>query len=428
MVTASSVNQDTSNSLIERDAQAWLPSRIKPITAIAAASGVRLTDTDGRSFIDFFGSGCHHFGYAHPRLMDALKSQIDTLTFTPYGYVNEPAVQLAERLAALWPGDNGRVQLMPGGAEAVDTALLIARAATGHSKSISFYDSYHGSTVAALSIGGRPFDRPARLGPLLPGCLHVPPYYPTGDRVADAAERSLFAIDSTFRHEGDIAAVIAEPIRLTPHFPPDWYWKRVRQLCDDNDALLIFDEIPTGLGATGNLFASESVGVKPDITILGKSLGGSALPLAAVICSGKLSGLETLELGHFTHDRNPILARAGLATLDIIEEEDLVAKARTLGERALADLEELTNHYPFVREVRCVGLLLCIEFNHAGFADTNPAKLFRQLALENGLILGVSHANAARLTPPLVTSDEEWKEALTIVGAVLSAMAAQLKA
>lgn len=328
-------------------------------------------------------------------------------------------------LAGLWPGQGGRVALVPGGSEAVEIAMMAARAHSGRHKFVSFYDAYHGSTMGALSLGGRGFDKPPRLGPYLPDTLHVAPYYPlvhNSETAEAAADRSLRALQDVFANEPDIAAVFAEPIRMTPFRPPNHYWSSVRGLCDKYGALLVFDEIPSGLGKTGALFASELVGATPDITVIGNALGGAVLPLAAVICANTVQNLEQYELEHFTHSRNPVLSIAGPTTLQVIQQEGLVERAAAFRQRVLDDLHDLTTAHTLVSNVRGVGLLLCIEFVSDPQRTQTLAARFRRLAFERGLILPVQHGRSARMTLPLVTTEENWTQAKSILNEALRAL------
>ncbi len=411
-------------ALLERDAKVYIhqAGSTPCLSAIRRAQGIWLEDVAGRRFMDFHGNSCHHLGYAHPRLVAALKRQLDELCFTPRRYTDEPAVLLAEKLAAIWPAAPGKVLLAPSGSDAIEIALKLARVATARYKTISFYDSYHGSGFGAASLGGRYRDRSPRIGPLLPGTLHVPPFYrlPPHTGTADAeacAERSLEAMRFTFEQERDIAAVIAEPMRSTPHIPPDWYWPEVRALCDDYGALLVFDEIPTGLGKTGRLFTSEHFAVRPDITVLGKALGGGVVPIAAVIANPALDVAPELSLGHYTHEKNPFTARAALTTIEIIESEGLVENARRLGERALARLQDMARRHAVIGEVRGRGLLLAVEFDGAS-AEQARAMMLR--ALDKGLSLSTAEDRGVTLSPPLVITEEELQQALDILEAAIS--------
>lgn len=416
---------------LDRDAQAYLhqAGSTPCIASIKAADGVWLEDHAGKRYLDLYGNSCHHLGYRHPRLVAALTEQLNALTFSPRRFTNEPAVELAEMLLKQWPGGEGQVLLTTGGSDAIELAMKIARVATGRYKTISFYDAYHGNGFGALSIGGRHSDRSPRLGPLLEGALHVPPFYRRDQVGANLAcddprwaEESLAAMEFVFTRERDIAAVIAEPIRSTPHVPPDWYWPQVRALCDKHGALLIFDEIPTGLGKTGRLFSSEHVGAAPDMTVLGKALGAGIVPLAAVIAHKKLNCASELSLGHYTHEKNPFSARAGLTLLQVIEDEGLVQHAATLGAHALQRVEAMRAHQPLIRGVRGRGLLFSIELQAADtgrpVADIVQSVFWR--LLDKGINLSASEGRDISITAPLVISLDQLDQALDRVAEALA--------
>lgn len=408
---------------LDRDADAYLhqAGSTPCIASIRSAEGVWLEDHNGKRYLDLYGNSCHHVGYRHPRMIEALTAQLNQLTFTPRRFTNEPAVQLAEKLLERWPGGSGQVLLTTGGSDAIELALKVARVSTGRYKTISFYDSYHGNGFGALSIGGRHSDRSSRLGPLLEGAIHVPPFYRRDDADArrpcdhpDWAKASLDAMRVVFSREREIAAVVAEPIRSTPHIPPDWYWPEVRALCDRFGALLIFDEIPTGLGKTGRFFTSEHVGARPDMTVLGKALGGGVVPLAAVIARSDLNCARELSLGHYTHEKNPFCARAGLTLLQIIEDEGLVARADALGARALVRINAMRQRYPFIGPARGRGLLFAVELQPVD-AEKSLAKTVQSVfwrLLDKGINLSQSEGRDISVTAPLVIAEEQLDYAL----------------
>jgi 4-aminobutyrate aminotransferase len=237
------------SSLIERDAEAFLhQTGSSPVEkTFRAVEGVWAEDHSGHRFMDFQGNTCHNIGYRHPRLIQALKDQLDVLPFTPRGFTNEPAVALAEWLSELWPYGKGRVLLGLSGADAIEMALKLAYVATGRLKTLAFEDSWHGAALGAIWAGGRESER--RGLPRFEGCHHVPPFWGRrrGESDSGAAEAALQAIKSHLA-QGDFACFLAEPIRSTPCIPPDWSWPEVRRLCDTSGTLLIFDEFPTGLG------------------------------------------------------------------------------------------------------------------------------------------------------------------------------------
>ena len=355
-----------SRELVERDARVFLRQSVSTpcLSAIRRSEGVWIEDCDGRRFLDFHGNNVHHVGHAHPRLIGEITAQLGQLTFAPRRFTCAPAVELAERLAELAPGDLGKVLFAPSGSDAIEIAIAYARAATGRFKTISFWDSYHGSGFAARSIGGEQMFRSAPIGPLLPGAQLVPPF---GDyrNAWDVSEGSGELCAKTIRYvlekEGDVCAVIAEPMRAVPYVAPPGFWQQVRQACDDFGALLIFDEIPTGLGKTGRMFACEHEGVTPDILVLGKALGGGILPIAAVLARPELDVCGDMAYGHYTHEKNPVTARAALTTIAIIEEERLVENAAQMGEYALSKLRELQSTHPLIGDIRGRGCLLGVE-------------------------------------------------------------------
>lgn len=416
---------------LERDAAAYLhqAGSTPCLTSIRSAAGVWLEDHDGKRYLDLYGNSTHHVGYRHPRMIEALTAQLNELTFAPRRFTDEPAVLLAEKLKSGWPGGDGRVLLTTGGSDAIELAMKIARVKTGRYKTISFYDSYHGNGFGALSIGGRYADRSRRLGPLLEGAIHVPPFYrqpeSDGEEPVDSprwANASLDAIRFAFERERDIAAVIAEPIRSTPHIAPSGYWPEVRRLCDKHGALLVFDEIPTGLGKTGKLFSSEHVGARPDITVLGKALGGGILPIAAVIASSNLDCAPELSLGHYTHEKNPFCARAALTMLQIIEDDGLIGHAAELGTLATTRIAQMAQRHPLVRGVRGRGLLFAIAIQPA--ATRRPLgdivdSLFWRI-LDKGVNLSASEGHDLTITAPLVISRSELETGLELIEEAIS--------
>ena len=271
---------------IARDSAVFLRQSLSTpcLTDVVRAEGSWIEDSDGRRYLDFHGNSVHHLGYGHPRLKEAIARQMDELPFAPRRFTCAPAVELAERLSELAPGGPRKVLFTPGGSEAIEIALKIARLATGRFKTISFLDAFHGAGFGAASVGGESLFR-GGVGPLLPGAEHVAPFacfrcpygFPSPSGAPDlkacgmACARMLrYALE----REGDVAAVIAEPIRAVPYLPPPGFWQEIRAACDQAGALLIFDEIPTGLGKTGKMFATEHTGVDPDIIVMGKALGG----------------------------------------------------------------------------------------------------------------------------------------------------------
>lgn len=427
-------------ALLARDDAVFLRQSLSTpcLSTVRSAEGIWIEDADGRRFMDFHGNSVHHLGHGHPRVVDAIRRQLDALPFAPRRFSCEPAVELAERLLALAPPAfrGGKVLFVPGGSEAIEVALKIARVATGRFKTLSFWDAFHGAGFGASSVGGEALFRAGCLGPLLPGAEHVPPFacfrcpfgfpqpsgHPDLDLCRLACARTL---TYTLDREGDVAAVVAEPIRAVPYLPPPGFWPQVRAACDARGTLLAFDEITTGLGKTGRLFASEHAGVSPDLLVLGKSLGGGVLPLAAVLSRPGLDVAGDLALGHYTHEKNPVLAAAALASLDVIVEDGLAERAAELGSYALNRLRDRLAGQPLVGEVRGRGLLIGIELvNPDGEPATDAAEAAVYAALSRGLSFKLTMGSVLTLSPPLIIARDDLDRAIDIVVASIDDAAA----
>ncbi len=400
------------------------------LLAVKQAKGIRVEDYAGRQYIDLHGNNCHHIGYGHPRLVAALTDQLSRLACNTRGFTNREFTEFAALLSRLWPGNDGRVFLVPGGAAANELALAIARVHTNRHKSITFDDSYHGRSFGAVSLTGDAAHRSPRLGPLLPGALHVPSFRPrpNGPKDPEAAARVSFdSIRAILENDREVACLLAEPMAIDARRPPDWYWPGLRELCDRHGVILIFDEVPTGLGKLGALFNSENFGVRPDFTVLGKALGGAALPAAAVVVDGRYDSAPELNLGYFTHEKNPLMALAAHETLKIIEDEDLVARGRALGAFALAVLQEIGEQHARIVQgpVRGAGPVLSLDIGETGGdVATNEAlaNTVFFLCIERGVILNYP-SMGARLTFsfPLVSTKEDVLEVCDVFDQVLSA-------
>ena len=267
-------------------------------------------------------------------------------------------------------------------------------------------------------------------GLLWPGAEHLAPfacyrcpYNHAGPDVCGLAGAEMLAY--VLGREGDVAAVIAEPMRAVPYVPPPGFWKRVREACDAHGTLLIFDEIPTGLGKTGKFFASDHDGVIPDIIVLGKALGGGILPIAAAIAHRDLDVAGDFAIGHYTHEKNPVTARAALTTIGIIEEDGLVERAAELGEHAMGRMRDLMDRSALIGDVRGRGLLFGVEIVADRESRTPGDEVAEQIyyrCLEAGLSFKISQGCVLTLSPPLVISRADLDRALDIVEqAVLAA-------
>lgn len=414
---------EKSKALIDEDAKYFLHQSLSTpcLNILESCSDSFIYDLEGRSYLDFHGNNLHQVGYRNKYVIEAIKNQLDQLSFCPRRYTNKPAIELAKKITQLAPGDLNRVLLAPGGTSAIGMALKLARAVTGKFKTISWWDSFHGASLDAISIGGEAQFRNG-IGPLLPGAIQIPPplsYRSPFGKSTSELFHSTDYLNYVMEHEGDIAAFIAEPIRNTnATIPPKSYWKEVREICDKHNALLIFDEIPTCLGRTGKMFVCENYDVVPDILCIGKGLGGGIFPLAAILTKDKYNIAASKSLGHYTHEKNPVGAAAALATLNFIESENLLERTVDLGERFLTLLNELKNKHQIIGDVRGVGLLIAVELvkdRQTKEPAINEAEKIMYECLKNGLSFKVSSGNVLTLMPPLTITDEEVDQAIDIL-------------
>src|SRR5437016_8212623 len=351
---------------------------------MARADGVYYWDVNGKRYLDAL-SGIYvaAVGHNNRRIIDAIRRQLDTLTFSPVMHGTNPvAVQLANLLAELAPGDLSCVKFQCGGSEVTEAALKLARqyhkrtGSPGKYKIISRYLAWHGSTLGSLSASGLK-SRKTVNEPLAPGFLHVfpPTCYrcPFGKRYRECGITCATLVGDVIEMEDPdtVAAVIVEPIGHTGGIidPPEEYLPLLREICDRYNVLLIFDEIITGIGRTGRMFAAETFGVLPDVLCLGKGLSGGYVPLSAMICRrpiadafwGPIAENPGFVEGH-TFEGNPVSCAAGIAVLREILERDLCGNARTQGLRLQAGFEKLAKKYGVIGDIRGKGLFLGMEF------------------------------------------------------------------
>jgi len=416
-------------ALLEEDARYFLKQSLSSpcLNAMRGCQGIYIEDLQGRRYMDFHGNNVHQVGFANPAVIAAIKDQLDELSFCTRRYTNRVAVDLAKKLAGIAPGNLNKVLLCPGGATAIGIALKLARVATGRHKTISMWDSFHGASLDAISIGGEALFR-QDIGPLLPGTEHVPPpdeyrcAFGCGSRGGCDLTCAKY-VEYILEKEGDIAAVIAEPVRSTPYIPKPEYWQIIRKACDRHGALLVFDEIPHALGRTGKMFSCENFDVVPDILVIGKGLGGGIFPLAAVIAREELDVAGDRALGHYTHEKNPVACRAALSTIEYIEAHNLVTHARELGDYALNRMTEMMERHPLIGDVRGLGLLLGMELvkdRSTREKAVDEAEAVMYSALTKGLSFKLTMGNILTLTPALTITRDEMDNALDIIDECLA--------
>lgn len=394
--------------LVGRDADAFFHQEGSSpcLSGLRGVEGIWLEDLDGRRYVDLHGNTAHHLGHAHPKLVAALIDQARELPFSPRRFTNEPAVLLAEKLISHWPGKAAKVLFATGGSDAIEIAMRLVLVATKRSEIVSLEGSYHGHGFGAFGLSSAAVD--PRLSFREPGRHHVTPYW---DEVRGGADRMVQDIERAFAtSKGGIAAVVAEPIRSNCHVPPPWLWPAVRSICDRHGARLVFDEIPSGLGKTGKFFSFSHYQAIPDAVVLGKALGGGLLPIAAVIADADLNVAPELNLGHYTHEKNPLTARVALTTIQVIEDENLAERAARLGDYAAHAVASLAERLPIVRRFRGKGLLAAIELNDDRRRGRSASSLARDglwACLAHGISTVTKPGGALGFSPPLIIDEQE---------------------
>ncbi len=364
---------------------------------IVAAEGCKMYDRHGKEYIDVIsGISVCNVGHRNPKVVQAIKDQLDKyMHIMVYGeLIVSPQVQYATKLASLLPATLNAVYFTSSGAEATEGAMKLAKRLTGRSNMVAFHDSYHGSTQGALSVMGSEYWRNA-YRPLIPGIRHV-------------QHNSMASLDAIDAHT---ACVIAEPIQAERGvMAPSLEWmKCLRQRCDETGALLVLDEIQTGFGRTGSMFAFEQYAIVPDIILLGKALGGG-MPLGAFVASKEMMDSFTLNpvLGHITtFGGHPVCCAGGLAALEFLVEENLVAQVQ----RKELLFRELLQH-PAIKSFRSAGLLMAIEFDTW---ETN--KKIIDLCIARGIFTDwfLFAAHCMRLAPPLTIDEGEIRKACAMI-------------
>lgn len=387
------------------------------------AENAEIWDVEGRRYIDFAaGIAVVNTGHRHPKVIAAVKDQLDRFTHTCHQVVPyENYVRLAERLNKAVPGDfRKKTVFVTTGAEAVENAIKIARAATNRSAVVAFTGAFHGRTFMGMTLTGKVQPYKVGFGAMMPDVFHVP--FPN-ELQGTSIEESLAVLDKLFKADVDparVAAFIVEPVQGEGGFyeVPRAFMKKLRELADKHGILLIADEVQTGFARTGKLFAMEHYDVVADITTMAKGLGGG-FPIAAV--TGRAEIMDAPGPGGLggTYGGSPIGVAAGHAVLDIIEEEDLCGRAERLGARLKQRLQSLAATVPQIADIRGPGFMNAVEFNLPGAKTPNPdfANKVREKALEKGLILltcGV-HGNVIRFLAPITIPDEVFGEALDIL-------------
>ncbi len=344
-------------------------SQVSPIPAVRA-EGVYFWDADGKRYLDFSSQLMNtNIGHQHPRVVKAIQEQAAQLCFTHPGFATEPRGKLGKKIAEVTPGDLKKTFFTLGGAEANENAIKIARFYTGRHKIMARYRSYHGATHGAIALTGDYRRLPVE--PAMPGVVHfLDPYCyrcPFGWTRETCHRECIAHVEEVIRYEGPehIAAIIMEGVTGSNGLivPPDDYWPRIREICDKYGILLISDEVMSGWGRTGKWFAVDNWGVTPDIITTAKGLTGGYVPLGAVIVSEKIARFFDDKYFYcgLTYSGHALACAAGLATVEVYEEDGLIENAARLGEYLGQRLEELKARHPSVGDVRYIGLFSALE-------------------------------------------------------------------
>ena len=398
-----------------------------PNLPVERAEGVYLYTRDGRRVLDFLaGFGACNVGHNHPRVVAAAREQMERMVHAPLGVIaHEPALRLAWELGQITPGGADMFFFGNSGAEAVEGAIKLARYATGRRGIIAFLGGFHGRTMGAVSVTTSKVRYRTGHGPFLPDVYYARFPYPFRSSAPDpdaCAQEALEDIERLLEYviaPQDVAAFLLEPIQGEGGYviPPRPWLVALRQLADEHGILLIFDEVQTGFGRTGEWFAAQAFGVEPDILCLAKGIA-NGFPLGAVAARRDLMKKWGPVSHGTTYGGNPISCAAALAVLEVIREENLLENARAQGACMLESLRRLQAESPIVGDVRGVGLMIAVEFVRPGSKEPNPEAVRRvlQRALEGGLLLyPCGHwTQTIRLIPPLTINREQVEEGLEI--------------
>jgi adenosylmethionine-8-amino-7-oxononanoate aminotransferase len=418
-----------------------------------SGKGCKVTDALGNTYIDgMSGLWLKNVGYGRTEIADAAYAQMLQLTYMPMGTTSEPTIKLAEKIASITPGDLSRCFFTSGGSEAVETAMKLSRAyfkrvgEPSRVKFISRKGSYHGATFGTLALGGSPYFPKEDYEPLLSGVFHGPqplPYHCEygGTTPEECAERCVKAIEDIIIFQGPstVAAVVAEPVSspMGAAVPGPNYWPLLREVCDKYGCLLIADEVITGFGRTGKMFACEHWGVTPDIMTVAKGITSGYIPMGGAITRKTISdafvGSSKAAFRHvITFGGHPVASAAALKNIEIMEDEGLADNAAHMGDYLLTGLEELKEKHQIIGDVRGLGLLCGVELvkdretkEHFP-AEADLAARLTQGFGENGILL--RGGDAMNVAPPLCVTRGEVEEILSVLDRVIGQTAHELGA
>jgi len=425
----------TAQELRQRSAQDYIYYPVSE-KKMSRGEGIYLYDADGGQYIDC-ASGTFNLslGYSHPAVLEAMRVQAESAVHVTSSYLTDPVADVARKLVEVAPANLTKANLkVSSGSAANEGAIKMAQLATGKRDVITLFRSHVGQTMMMTSMSGNSFRR-SPFPNLFPGALQVPDPYcfrcfyrqnPQScgmmcvDRIEDFLE---------FASSGQVAAIVVEPISGNGGniVPPDGYFPRLRQFCDDHDIVLIFDEIQTGIGRTGHMFAAEHFGVQPDAITTAKGLGGSGAQVAAILAADRLHGLPAHHHS-FTYGANLMAAAAASVTLDIVGRPEFLANVRRTGDYIMTRLHDMRQRYPFIGDVRGVGLMIGFELvNPGGSEAVTLTNHIAAEAMKHGLILRTSRygfGNVLKIRPPLILTMQQAEVICDRVDALLNETAA----
>ena len=424
--------------------QRWEPSAKHVPIVMTKGEGVYFWDAKGKKYLDFISQLYNvHIGLNNKEAIEAAKAQLDILPYASPSYYNEPMVKLAKKLAQITPGDLCKTFFGNSGTEANEVAIKLAQLYRGAPKIISFWEAYHGSTYAMVSVGGSARNRQAKGISIFEDFKHIPsPYCYRCPYKKTYPECELFCAEFlkyTIEKEGEnsVAAFMAEPICSWAGqvVPPDGYWKRIREICDEKGILMIFDEVMTGFARTGKMFACEHWDIVPDIATYAKGITCGYIPLGACIVNKKLADhFDEKGFPHsYTYSGHAVACATSLAVIDFYQKHKLADKSAEMGAYMMDELRGMMDRIPIIGDVRGMGLFMGVELvkdreskeslvpkelspEDKKDPEKNPMQFFSNKVKENGLILGASWGTSIlRMMPYLIITKEQVDEGLTLL-------------
>lgn len=412
-------------ALLLQDQEVFLKQSMSTpcLNGIANAEGCYITDLNGKRYLDFHGNSLHQIGYKNPYVIEAVNRQMYELPFVPRRFTSDMVVETAELLIDQTISKDYRLLFTPSGSAAVGMALKIVRKVTGKHKIISMWESFHGAGLDTISVGGE-YVFKKDMGPMMPGAIKAIPYNGYRNLLGSKDEQAIsdFCLDYIeyiIRNEGEIGAILLEPVRATDtHIPPKTYFQRLRKICDTYEIMLIFDEIPTGIGRSGKFFVHENFYIEPDILVLGKGLGGGIIPQAAVLINKRFDVANDISLGHYTHEKPALGCAAVKATIDYIKDHNLINRCSELSIYARRLGDELLLKHDVIGDFRIIGLLMTFEFDDNKDSKEKDNDLVEKIlyhCLEKGLSFKISSGNCITWHPPLIVTKKELSFAFSLL-------------